>query len=247
MARQLFAINPDLARTDLAHGFAREGRLQVRDFLTLETALELRSILAERTQWGVALHAQGTGDTQPHSFRAQELRDRAKAEQLQRLVRATNEAASKGRYAFRSLRYSLVEAYLGKWDPGGPHDLLLEHLNAPEFIGFMRQVTGIEALVKADAHASCYGPQHFLGRHVDSHLAEGWRVAYVLNLTIDDWQPDWGGYLVFYDEYGDIVAGYRPRFNTLNLFLVPVPHAVTYVPPFAPNGRYAISGWLRDR
>jgi Rps23 Pro-64 3,4-dihydroxylase Tpa1-like proline 4-hydroxylase len=247
MARPLFALNPDLARTDLARSFARDGRLQVRDFLTRETALELRSILAERTPWGVALHAQGPGNVQPQSFRAEELRDRAKAEQLQRLVRATNEAAAQGRYAFRSLRYSLVEAYLGNWDPGGPHDLLLEHLNAPEFMGFMRQVTGIEALVKADAHASCYGPQHFLGRHVDSHLAEGWRVAYVLNLTIDDWQPDWGGYLVFYDEDGDIVAGYRPRFNTLNLFLVPVPHAVSYVPPFAPNGRYAISGWLRDR
>ena len=247
MAKPLFAINPDLDRAGLAQSFARDGRLQVREFLTRETALELRSILAERTPWGVALHAQGPDNAKPHSFRADELRDRAKAEQLQRLVRATNEAAAQRRYAFRSLRYSLVEAYLGKWDPGGPHDLLLEHLNAPEFLGFMRQVTGIEALVKADAHASCYGPQHFLGLHVDSHLAEGWRVAYVLNLTIDDWQPDWGGYLVFYDEDGDITAGYRPRFNTLNLFLVPVPHAVSFVPPFAPNGRYAISGWLRDR
>ena len=61
------------------------------------------------------------------------------------------------------------------------------------------------------------------------------------------WRPDWGGYLNFYDEDGDIVAGYRPRFNALNLFLVPQKHAVSYVPPFAPQARFAITGWFRDR
>ena len=28
---------------------------------------------------------------------------------------------------------------------------------------------------------------------------------------------------------------------------VPQRHAVTYVPPFAPPHRFAITGWLRDR
>ena len=37
------------------------------------------------------------------------------------------------------------------------------------------------------------------------------------------------------------------RFNTLNMFTVAQPHNVTYVPPFAPVGRYAITGWFRDR
>lgn len=247
MARPLFELNPDIPRSALAEQFARDRRVQIVDVLTDETARELRSILAGGTEWGVAIQADdGSGGT-PQSFRAGELRQPEKARRLGELLRATDEAASQRRYAFRSLRYSLVEAYLGKWDEGGPHDLLLEHLNAPPFLDLMRTVSGLAELVKADGHASCYAPQHFLGRHIDSHVAEGWRLAYVLNLTIDDWHPDWGGYLVFFDEDGDIITGYRPRFNTLNLFAVPQPHAVTYLPPFAPRGRYAISGWLRDR
>lgn len=245
MAKPLFQLNPELDRGMLARTFARDGRLQVRNVLTDETARELRDILATRTEWGFALQVGAQG--KPFSLRGRELQSPAKAQQVAELVKETDRAAASRDYAFRLLRYSLVEGYLEQWNPGGPHDLLLEHLNAPEFMGLMREITGIPELVKADGHASCYAKQHFLGKHLDSHVAEGWRIAYVLNLTIDDWYPDWGGYLVFYDEEGDIETGFMPRFNTLNLFRVPQAHAVTYVPPFAPRGRYAISGWLRDR
>lgn len=245
MAKPLFALNEAIPRDELADEFSRNGRLQIRDVLTRETAEELRNILAYRTEWGVALQAGTHG--KPFSLRGRELRKPAAAQQVTEMLKQTERTAANREYAFRFLRYSLVEAYLEQWDPGSPHDLLLEHLNAPEFMDLMREITGIRELVKADAHASCYARQHFLGKHTDSHVGEGWRVAYVLNLTVDDWHPDWGGYLVFYDEEGDIEAGFMPRFNTLNLFRVPQTHAVSYVPPFAPKGRYAISGWLRDR
>jgi Rps23 Pro-64 3,4-dihydroxylase Tpa1-like proline 4-hydroxylase len=78
-------------------------------------------------------------------------------------------------------------------------------------------------------------------------VAEGWEVAYVLNLAREDWHPDWGGYLLFLDEEGDVIEGFRPRFNALNLFRVPQSHSVSYVPPFAPIGRMAVTGWLRSR
>jgi Rps23 Pro-64 3,4-dihydroxylase Tpa1-like proline 4-hydroxylase len=68
----------------------------------------------------------------------------------------------------------------------------------------------------------------------------------VLNLTIPDWKSEWGGFLNFFDEYGNIEAGFRPMFNSLNLFLVPQRHSVSYVAPFAPVGRYAITGWAMD-
>jgi len=111
----------------------------------------------------------------------------------------------------------------------------------------MRAVTGIDELVKADAQATLFAPNHYLGSHSDSHVANGWRVAYVLNLAPDNWHPDWGGYLLFLNEDGDVVEGFRPRFNALNLFLVPQEHLVSYVPPFAPTARLAITGWLSDR
>ncbi|MDE1468317.1 2OG-Fe(II) oxygenase [Aurantiacibacter sp. D1-12] len=245
MAKALFELNPDLDRAALAEEFARERRLQVPQVLTDETARELRMVMQHHTEWGIALQAGATGE--PRNFRPAELKDPQKQRQAMEMGQQTDQAAARGDYAYRALRYSLVEGLQSGWDPDSPYAVLLEHLNAEPFLGFMRTITGMPDLVKADAHASCFASQHFLGRHNDSHVAEGWRIAYVLNLTIDNWHPDWGGYLVFYDEDGNVETGFKPEFNTLNLFAVPQDHAVTYVPPFAPKGRYAINGWLRDR
>lgn len=245
MAKALFELNPQLDRAALARQFADDGRLQIENILTDETARELRNILERQTEWGVTLQA-GT-DSEPKSWRGRDLRDPAVSREVLDLVKQTDKAAAAGDYAFRLNRYSLVEGLQKGWQPDGPMELLLEYLNAPEFIGLMKDVSGIPELAKADGHASLYAPNHFLGRHNDSHVAEGWRIAYVLNLTVDNWHPDWGGYLVFFDEDGNVETGFKPEFNTLNMFRVPQDHAVTYVTPFAPRGRYAISGWLRDR
>ncbi|MBX3561503.1 MAG: 2OG-Fe(II) oxygenase [Sphingomonas sp.] len=238
----LFEINPALDRKALARRFARDRRIQIRDVLTERTAQEVRNILSRRTDWGVAWEAAGDG---PHALRAA---DMAKAgPQDNAAIGRKLMAAMGGRdYAFVYGQYPLLNAYQEKWDEGSPHDLLMEHINADPFMSLVREVTGFPSLKKADAQATLYRPGHFLAMHDDSHVMEGWRVAYVLNLAIDDWRPEWGGYLQFYDEDGDVVAGFRPRFNALNLFAVPQKHAVTYVPPFAPVGRYAITGWFRD-
>lgn len=45
MTKKLFEINPDLDRAALARRFAEHTRVQVRDFLTRETAEEIRMIL----------------------------------------------------------------------------------------------------------------------------------------------------------------------------------------------------------
>ena len=245
MAKALFELNPDLDRAALAKRFSVEGRLQIRDVLTSETARELRHILSTQVPWGMAMQAGADADAR--GFSARDLQDRAVQQDALAMAKATDAAAAAGDYAFRSMRYSLVEAVQQGWQDGEWAEVLLEHLNAEPFLRLIRDVSGIPDLVRADGHASCYAAQHFLGRHNDSHVAEGWRIAYVLNLTVDDWHPDWGGYLVFYDADGNVETGLRPRFNSLNIFAVPQDHAVTYVPPFAPKGRYSINGWLRDR
>jgi Rps23 Pro-64 3,4-dihydroxylase Tpa1-like proline 4-hydroxylase len=244
MAKELFTLNPDLDRAALAATFARDGRVQVRNFLTDETAKEVGTILARETPWGIAWQA-GEQDG-PQAIEAPELRAAAREKQTA-INQATYRSAAAGEYAFQFARYPILNAYLGKWHEGSPQDLLLEYINAPEFMSFVREVTGIPELVKADAQATLFAPGQFLGKHSDSHVAEGWKVAYVMNFCPDDWNPDWGGYLNFFNEDGDIVAGYRPRFNALNMFSVPRAHAVSFVPPFAPIGRFAITGWFRDR
>jgi Rps23 Pro-64 3,4-dihydroxylase Tpa1-like proline 4-hydroxylase len=239
----LFEINPNLDHASLARRFRADGRVQIRNVLTEETAREVRRILARQTPWGLAWRA---GPDGPHFVR-QEDRTKLSVDAAALISSKLTAAAQGGQYAFVYSAYPMLDAYRGRWDRGGPHDLLLEYLNEDAFLGFVREVTGIAGLCKADAQATLYAPGQFLAPHDDSHVAEGWRVAYVLSLATDDWRPEWGGYLAFYDEGGDIVAGFRPRFNALNLFAVPQRHDVTYVPPFSPLGRYAITGWLRDR
>ena len=247
IVKQLFQINPALDREALARDFYANARVQVRDVLTRETAEEIRSILNGQTRWGIAAQAGIADPLGPQQVHARELATQAGKARAAAALQGAGQAVAKGDYGFAYGQYSLVQGFLEKWNEGGPHDLLLEYLNTRDFLDLVQDVTGIGGLVKADGQATLYVPQHFLGHHIDSHVAEGWKVAYVLNFTLDEWHPDWGGYLNFFDEEGDIVQGFRPRFNALNLFAVPQPHNVAYVPPFAPVGRFAITGWCRDR
>ena len=242
MPRELFCLNPALDRAALAEAFAVDGRVQIRDFLTPETAEEIYTILSRGTAWGIAWGAEPAA---PQAIEAPELR-RAPRERQAEINEATYQSAAAGHYAFQFARYPILDASLGKWNEGGPHDLLLEYINTPDFLDLVRQVTGIPGIVKGDAQATLFAPGQFLGQHIDSHSREGWLVAYVMNFC-KSWQPDWGGYLNFFDEDGDVISGYRPRFNALNMFRVPRPHGVSYVPPFAPVERFAITGWFRDR
>lgn len=243
MTITLFELNPAIDVAALTARFARDGRVQIRDLLTDGAADALHGVLARETPWGLGWRAGADG---PHGLNAQALAALPPAEH-RRIGEAIFRAMRGQDYAFSYARYPILDAYLGGWNPGGPHDNLLEHLNSPPFLDLIRAVTGIPELRKADAQATLYAPNQFLPLHVDAHAAEGWRIAYVLSMCREEWRHDWGGYLQFFDEDGDIIAGYRPRFNALSLFAVPAPHAVSYVPPFAPVGRYSITGWFRDR
>lgn len=239
----LFEINPAIDREAIAAQFAQDGRAQVRNVLTDQTAQEIAKILSRQTPWGLSWQAGSNG---PHHIRAKDMPGLG-AKEGSAMGDALRQAIQGDDYAFAYSAYPIVDSYLEQWDPGNPLDLLLEHVNDAPFLGLLRDITGIGELVKADAQATLYRPGQFLSMHSDSHKAQGWRVAYVLNFTTADWRPDWGGYLMFYDEDGDIVAGYKPRFNSLNMFAVPRWHSVSYVAPFAPPARYAITGWARDR
>ena len=242
--KTLFELNPAIDREALAQRFADTGRVQVRDVLTPEAAREMLTVLARGTPWGMAT---GAGDENRQSFRAEQARTPQGAQAVNAAALQAEQNSARGEYGFRFAHYPILTAVQEGWDPGGAHEIMLEHINAPDFMQLARDITGIEALVKADGQATLFAPNHYLGRHIDSHVAEGWEVAYVLNFAREDWHPDWGGYLLFLDEEGDVIEGFRPRFNALNLFKVPQSHMVSYVPPFAPIGRMAVTGWLRTK
>lgn len=232
-----FAIQPNLDPVRLGERFARSGRLQLSGFLTDESARALYADLAGSAAWRLTANkGEEVVDFQPETL------SRFGQDEWTKLRRAT---ALGGRYGFQFM-YEAIR--LPKTpDPPSPSPLLsrfAEFMCAPDTTAFLRTVTGADDIAFADAHASRYHPGHFLTTHDDRVDAMNRRAAYVLNLT-PEWRPDWGGLLVFHDAQGNIVRGYTPGFNILNIFLVPQTHAVTWVTPLAAAARYAVTGWLR--
>ena len=238
-------LNDRLDAGKLAAQFAVDQRIQIRDVLEAESAAAITRMLIEQTPWGITWQAGADG---PHR-----IRNEGMAEFVQRDVPQVSAKLHKAMagddFAFIYSNYRMAKALEEGWSRSPGHDALVESLNEPSFLDFIRKVTGVPEIAVCDAQASHYGPNQFLSLHQDVSVDanEDRLVAYVLNLCPDRWRPDWGGYLNFFDDDGDIVAGYMPRFNCRNMFRVPRNHSVSYVSPFAAGNRLAITGWFRSR
>lgn len=242
-SKKLIEISTSVDRAACAAEFKTTGRLQMRNVLTPKSAAAVQNILQHQTPWGLAWQSGADG---PNFIRHEQLAKLGRAETA--AIERKLVAAVQGRdYAFAYFSYPLVEAYLNRWQPGSPQEQLLEEINSASFLGLIRDVTGVAETVKADGQATLYAPGHFLSHHDDSEPERGRRIAYVLSMAHDAWRPEWGGYLNFYDQDWDVEQAFRPRFNALNLFTVPQVHSVTQVAAAAPIGRYAVTGWARDR
>jgi hypothetical protein len=134
-------------------------------------------LLAGQTPWGLAWQAGAAAPAR--LIRAEQLNALPDEERKAMAARA----AADPDYGFAYHSYPLVSAYLERWSPGGPHDLLLEELNSGPVLEFIRAITGIPEIVKMDGQATLYAPGHFLRPHNDEESERGRRVAYVLGLT----------------------------------------------------------------
>lgn len=121
---------------------------------------------------------------------------------------------------------------------------LVETLNSQAMFRFIEQVTQQSSLIYTSAQITRYTPGCFLTRHNDVVEREGRRIAYVLGLT-EEWHPDWGGLLHFYEQNGAAKDFWIPGFNNLALFDVTHPHSVSFITPFAKHFRYSVTGWFR--
>lgn len=238
----LLEITPSLDRAEFAEVFQRDGRVQIPDILTEESAGALRQVLQQQTPWLLTWCA---GAESGRNIDAQRLAAMTREESTA-IERKLIEAVHRGEFCYIYSNYPLDEAYEQGWNPGSPHEQLTVELRSEPFAQLLRDISGHPEIVGADGYATMYGPGHFLSRHTDE--AADWRrvVAYVLNLTFVSWSPEYGGYLTFYEDNGDVDLAIRPKFNSLNIFSIPRVHGVTRVAPFAPFGRAAISGWARE-
>lgn len=241
-APALLVLNPALDRAALQSAFASDGRVQIRDVFTPESAAAVLELLGRHTPWGLSWQAGSDG---PHKLR-HEAASALTAADWQTIYSKLGAAQNASEFGFIYTQYQAYDAFREGWSASPKHDQLFLDINAPAMLDLVRDITGFPQIVWADAQATMFGPQQFLSLHQDVS-DQGWLVAFVFNFAATEWWPDWGGYLNFYNDDGDIIHGYRPRFNSLNMFRVPRHHNVSFVPGFAPAGRFAITGWFRDR
>ena len=227
-------LNPGLDLATFGAQFRAKGRVHIPNLLTQPSALRLQRALLEETPWKLTLN------------KGPEFLDFASVTQEERARIATGaweRAQKQFQYLFENHRLSRD----GEPYPDSRHYFarLVAFLNTPHFLAAMRQVTGLEAIVRTDAQATLYRPGDFLTMHDDQYGGHKRIAAYVLNMT-SGWRPDWGGVLQFFDGRGHVEEGYVPAFNALNIFRVPVLHSVSQVAIFG-GYRYSVTGWFHAK
>ena len=227
-------LNPQLDRAALAEEFRRKQRVHIANILTEPPAMRLFQVLQQETPWTV------TFNKGPDFFDVENVSPEERA----RLSYAAFQRARQGfAYIYDNHRLSRTgEPYA---NPAHYFAKFLAFMNSPPVLDFVRSVTGLADVAWADAQATLYRPGDFLTLHDDKTGGHKRLAAYVLNMT-PGWQPDWGGALQFFDERGHVAEAYLPRFNALNMFRVPAPHAVGQVAIFGGH-RYSITGWFHGR
>jgi SM-20-related protein len=227
-------LDPAAIRKD----FERHGFAHVAAVLADADAARIRAALLEDTPWNLVFN-----DRDRHIDMTEASVRSLPADKAKRLQDAIYAQAGSG-FQYCYYNYPIYDAWVAGRDRGHLLHEFYEWLNQDEFLGFVREATGVGDIDFVDAQATSYRPGQFLTCHDDFEPAKNRRAAYVLNLT-PDWRPDWGGYLQLLDEQGHVRRGLKPMFNVLNLLAVPQPHNVGIVAPFAGEQRLSITGWLR--
>ncbi len=241
-------LNPNLDVSALAEQFASSKRLRIESLLTTDSAEFILENLKNNTAWHL-VHA--TDGQAPEVYRPEQLESLG-SQQLQDIYAKVHGAASSG-YQFVYKFFPIIDAIQSnQLPPSSMMYQLAAFLNGTEFLRFARDLTAANTLVKVDPQASLYEAGHFLNIHDDTNdkrsKGDGSirRFAIVLGFT-KNWSPNWGGQTMFFDSpHSDRAESWNPGFNTLSIFQVPVLHSVSCVAPFAPKGRYSVTGWLRD-
>ena len=230
-------LNPSLDLPSLAETYAPARRLQVRNFFEKETAEAIFREL-HGLPWHLAYNeGSAVRELSPSQLQSLTNEDAAK-------IRRTVDQGARSGYQFLYNHYPVFARYFQGIESHREIFKFYEFLNSKAMLDFFRQLTGIEKIRWADCHATLYQAGHFLKFHTDENPREQRLAAYVFNFT-KDWGRDWGGLLQFWNKDFDVELAYRPIFNALNIFTIPVDHSVSAVVPYALGQRFSITGWLR--
>lgn len=235
-AAALLAPRDDLDA--LASTFAQRRRVIVPDLLEAGFAEALHACMRDWNEWALVTRVAGVH----RNFDAAQMDLIAPAKRAELDALISVEARNGFQYLYE--RYPLADPdYTGA--PSDPRVLAMQHLLGSEpFVALARRITGLQRIRFADGQMTRYRRGHYLTLHDDHADGKQRLAAYVLSLS-RDWSADHGGQLQFVAADGRVDEVVTPRFNTLALFEVPVPHLVTAVAPFVEASRLSVTGWLR--
>ncbi len=93
-----------------------------------------------------------------------------------------------------------------------------------------------------ESHYASYPVGAFYEKHKDAFTGQANRILSTVAYLNSEWQSDWGGELVIYDEASQELARVQPKASTLVIFLSEeFPHEVLA----AKRERFSIAGWFR--
>jgi SM-20-related protein len=231
-------LNPQLDAEALARDYKEKRRLQLRRFMTDESADAVHGALGE-LPWGMAYN-DGPQVVQLSGEQIAQLDSRQAGE-----IMAGIRERARDRYQFLYSFFPILTAYFAANSPRFPIFDFYEFLNSEPTLDLIRKVSGLPQIRWADAQATWFKPGHFLNAHTEEEAATSRVAAYVMTLS-PLWERDWGGFLQFFDANDNIEAAYQPSFNTLNLFTIPQLHSVSMVSTYVTENRLAVTGWFRS-
>jgi Rps23 Pro-64 3,4-dihydroxylase Tpa1-like proline 4-hydroxylase len=233
-------LNPDLKVDGLRERFASTGRMQIPNAFAPETAERLHHCLMHELPWMLAHYT----DEGPSYLRKEDMARMSPEQQAGFMQQIFARAAHDFQFVYLDFPVSGTARIEGQ-RKFYAHQILA-FLKSEPFQSLLKTLTEYSDLLDVDAHATCYQAGHFLTEHNDLVNADDPRkFAYVINMT-KDWRGDWGAKTEFFDDDGSVVESFVPSFNTITIFRVPQPHSVTFVPPFCPARRVAMSGWFLE-
>lgn len=232
------SVNPDLDVAALSDAYRPNRRIQIRQFMTAESAEKCHADL-EALPWGMA-YRDGANVVQLHAHMLAQLGPREAAQ-----IMAGIHERARHQYQFLYAFYPILTAYFSPQVVRHGIFDFYELLNSPPVLETIRAVTGLDDIRWCDAQATWFKPGHFLKVHSDENANEQRLAAYVMNLS-PAWDDDGGGFLQFFDGIGNIEQGFKPAFNTLNIFTVPQLHSVSMVSTWMKAKRLAVTGWFRS-
>lgn len=222
----------------LKQAFAKDGRLQISNFLSTESAAALLEA-CKNIPWRLVLN---DGDNH-FDISPEQLAALAQDKQKSLIHGAQVRSRTQFQYLFKN--YPVADIAAGSGLSEGPVREIYDFMNSKVVLDLLNDVTATSSEF-CDMQFTRYETGHFLTLHDDNISVKNRQFAYVLSLS-PEWKSGWGGLLQFFKSRASnaVQKSFVPRFNTLSIFKVPTLHQVSRVEPHARVPRLSITGWYR--